>query len=55
MTGIPIPPCELGRHRAGRRWRDENDTYERSRCIDCKHMILRSLATRRWIISTYLA
>ena len=28
---------------------------ERSRCLDCHQPILRTLITRRWIVSAYLA
>ncbi|MDB5707210.1 MAG: hypothetical protein JWN66_4326 [Sphingomonas bacterium] len=44
-----------GRHRASQIETDPNDSsIQRSRCPGCGHAIMRSLVSRRWIISGYL-
>jgi hypothetical protein len=44
-----------GRHRATQIETDPNDSsIQRSRCPGCGHAIMRSLVSRRWIISAYL-
>ncbi|WEK01164.1 MAG: hypothetical protein P0Y59_05600 [Candidatus Sphingomonas phytovorans] len=44
-----------GRHRAARiKTRTSDASIERSKCVECGHPIMRSLVSRRWILSTYL-
>lgn len=48
--------CSIsGRHRVGRKQIDPADpSIQRARCLDCGYPVVRSLVSRRWVISAYL-
>ena len=48
--------CSItGRHRIRKKEADPaNPSILRARCLDCGHDVVRSLITRRWVISAYL-
>jgi len=57
MASAPdIPACSIsGRHTARRKTPDQqNPGMIRARCSVCGHALVRTLATRRWMISAYL-